>query len=352
MPRKLPLPGPFLNSRELVADVIAVAESVEHVLPVAAAEDERLAVCLLPGEELGVDAPPGVEVHVLDPADVVDLIDEDPAAQRLAADVADQVADAGARVDPLVGVEQLDVEHGRVVAAHGDGVGIRGRGHGFRVGVGVGEDHAAERAVGVEREECGGVLLAPVGGDEERRAEVTGPGQPRVADPVVRRDALEAPFERHADRDVEASREAIVRRGCEDRPAAGPPGCVEGALERGGVVGLSVSPAPKSRTSHEASPGRRPVAIGACCAAAPDLPGQRSSVAETSRTIKTRAAPANTALPRMTAGRSPTLPRGGRPIQQIALSSHSPWEETRIDLRIRPAAPESGRTSHKTKVTS
>ena len=37
-----------LAADELVADVVAEAEGVEHILPVAAAEDERLAVCQLP----------------------------------------------------------------------------------------------------------------------------------------------------------------------------------------------------------------------------------------------------------------------------------------------------------------
>ena len=64
--------GARLGLDELVADVVAEAERVEHVLPVGPAEDERLAVLHLPVEQLGPHAPPRVEVDVLDPADVVD----------------------------------------------------------------------------------------------------------------------------------------------------------------------------------------------------------------------------------------------------------------------------------------
>ena len=59
---------------------------------------------------------------------------------------------------------------------------------------------------------------------------------------IVRRDALEAPFERRADGDVETSREAIGAAGSEDGPTTGPPGCIHGTLKRRGFVGLSVSP--------------------------------------------------------------------------------------------------------------
>ena len=63
-------------------------------------------------------------MDVLDPADVVDGVHADAAPQRLALDVADQVALVMRGVDAVVGIEHLDVEHGRVLAPHGDGPGI------------------------------------------------------------------------------------------------------------------------------------------------------------------------------------------------------------------------------------
>ena len=63
-------------------------------------------------------------MHVLDPADVVDPIHDDPSAQRLAGNVADQVTVVLSGVDAVVRVEQFDLKDCGVIAAHGDGVGI------------------------------------------------------------------------------------------------------------------------------------------------------------------------------------------------------------------------------------
>ena len=96
-------------------------------------------------------------MDVLDAADVVDCVDPDAHPQGLALDVADQVPLVGGGVDPLVGVEQLDVEHRRVLAAHGDGPGV-GLGHVVLMLVRVVDDHALQCAVGVQGEEGGGVV--------------------------------------------------------------------------------------------------------------------------------------------------------------------------------------------------
>ena len=66
-------------------------------------------------------------MHVLDPSDVVDRVDQHAAPQRLAVDIADQVPLVAGGVDAVVGIEQLHVEHGRVLAAHGDRPGIGDR---------------------------------------------------------------------------------------------------------------------------------------------------------------------------------------------------------------------------------
>ncbi len=85
--------------------MVAEAEGVEDVLPIAPREEECLAVVHLPLEELGLHAPPGIEMDVLDAADVVDGVDPDAAAERLALDVADQMALVARGVDAVVGIE-------------------------------------------------------------------------------------------------------------------------------------------------------------------------------------------------------------------------------------------------------
>ena len=74
----------------MVADLVAVAERVANALPVGAGDDERLGVLRHPRLDaaLLVPAPQRAEVHVLDPAGLVALVDEDPRAAGLALDVA------------------------------------------------------------------------------------------------------------------------------------------------------------------------------------------------------------------------------------------------------------------------
>ena len=240
MPRKLPLHTPGLALHEAVAGVIAEAEGVEHVLPVGPAEDERVAVLHLPAEQLRLHAPPRVEMDVLDPADVVDRVDPDAGLQGLALHVADQVPLVAGGVDAVVGVEQLDVEHGRVLAAHRDGPGV-GLGHVVDVLVRVVDHHAPERAVGVEREEGGGVFLAGVCGDEERCAVVGRLRHAAVAHAGVRGHRGPDALERHRRGDVQAAREEVVAARRVHDAAARLAGGVEGLLEGRGVVGLAVA---------------------------------------------------------------------------------------------------------------
>ena len=229
-----------LGPDELVADVVAEAEGIEHVLPVAAAEDKGLAVLELPLEELGFRAPPGVEVDVFDPSDVVDGVDQDAAPQRLAVDVADQVPLVPRGVDAVEGIEQLHLQHGRVLAAHGDGPGI-----GLRdvvlILLRIVEDHALERAVGVQRDEGGSVLAAGALGDQKGGAVVGGFGLAAVADAVVGGDRLPDAGQRHPARDAEVAGKEVGAAGGLHGPAAGLGRRVECRLESGRVVDLAVA---------------------------------------------------------------------------------------------------------------
>ena len=87
---------------EFVSDIVAKTKRVEDVLPIASPENERFAVFLLPVVEIGFHAPPRVEVHVFDPANVVDHIDVNSAAQRLALNVADEMPLVVRGVDAVI----------------------------------------------------------------------------------------------------------------------------------------------------------------------------------------------------------------------------------------------------------
>jgi len=92
-------------------------------------------------------------VHVLNAADVVDLVHVQPDVDRLPVDVAHQRALVLRRVNPVERVEQLHVNDCRVVSPHRDGVGI-GRGLG-RVGflLRVVHRETLQRCVVLERDE-------------------------------------------------------------------------------------------------------------------------------------------------------------------------------------------------------
>jgi len=81
-------------------------------------------------------------VDVLDAADVVDGVTK-IRGEGLALDVADQVTLVPAGVDPVVRIEELHGQDGRILAPHGNGPGI---GPGYVVGdlLGIVEDYALE----------------------------------------------------------------------------------------------------------------------------------------------------------------------------------------------------------------
>ena len=83
-------------------------------------------------------------------------------------------------VDAAIGVQQLDVQHGRVFAAHVDGPGV-GNGGGVPHLVGIVNHDATERAVVREVEKGGAFFLAGILGGQQRRASAGGDGQARPA---------------------------------------------------------------------------------------------------------------------------------------------------------------------------
>jgi hypothetical protein len=85
------------------------------------AEDECFAIFILPSIERTVRVPPRVEVHVLDPANIINGIDPDTAAQRLSADVSYVVPFIAAGVDALIRIEQLQIEGRGILAPHRNG---------------------------------------------------------------------------------------------------------------------------------------------------------------------------------------------------------------------------------------
>ena len=149
-------------------------------------------------------------MDVLDAADVVDRVNKDAAAERLALDVADQMALVVRSVDPRVGIEQFHVEHRRILASHGDGIGIRA-GHIVRLLLRVVEHDALERAVGVERDEGRPGLAAGSLGDQEGRAVVGRLWQSPVTEAVVGGDRFPDARERDGRRHVQVPCEEVLR---------------------------------------------------------------------------------------------------------------------------------------------
>ena len=64
-------------------------------------------------------------MHVLDPANVVNVINENPATQWLPGNIANQMPLVLRRINSVVGIEQLDVEDRRIFSAHGNCPRIR-----------------------------------------------------------------------------------------------------------------------------------------------------------------------------------------------------------------------------------
>src|SRR3954466_8305620 len=76
---------------EFVAHIVSEAKGVVHILPIAPANDKSFAVFLLPFEQLRLHAPPGIEMDVFNPADIVNVIHQNPATEWLAVDIAYEV---------------------------------------------------------------------------------------------------------------------------------------------------------------------------------------------------------------------------------------------------------------------
>ncbi len=199
-------------------------------------------------------------MDVLDAADVVDRVNKHAAAERLALHVADQVPLVVRGVDPAVGIEHLHGEHCRVLAAHGDRIGISDR-HVVRLLLRVVEHHALERAVGVERDEGRPVFASPALGDQERRTVVGRLGKSPVAEAVVGGDRLPDARQRDGRRHVQMPREEVRAAGGHDRAAAGLGRGLQCLLEGGRVVATPVAFGPKiphiERAGNVLPPGRR-----------------------------------------------------------------------------------------------
>ena len=199
-------------------------------------------------------------MDVLDPADVVDLVDEDAATERLALDVADQVALVMRSIDPRVGIEHFHVEHRRVLASHGDGVGI-GAGRLVRLLLGVVQHDALERAVGVERDEGRPALAARPLGDQEGRAVVGRLRESAVADPVVGGDRFPDACQRDRRGHVQVPCEEVRAPRRQDLAAASLGRGIHRLLEGRRVVVLAVSLRPEisdvERVGNGLPPGRR-----------------------------------------------------------------------------------------------
>jgi hypothetical protein len=145
---------------KLVPDTIAEAKCVEHILPIGTAKDECFAIFGLPLIDHAVRIPPRVEMDILDAANVIDGVNPDTTAKRLASDVPYVMALILAGIDALKRIEQLDIEDCWILSAHGDGPRIWDRllvGLLFRIVDG----QAANRAVGIKREKWLAVLVSP-----------------------------------------------------------------------------------------------------------------------------------------------------------------------------------------------
>src|ERR1700751_1979361 len=110
---------------EFVTDVVTKAECVQHIFPIGAAKDKCLPVLCLPLIDPGVRTPPRVEMNILDAPDIENSIHPDTATKRLPGDIAYVMALVLACIDPLIRIQQLDIEDRRILAAHRDRPRIR-----------------------------------------------------------------------------------------------------------------------------------------------------------------------------------------------------------------------------------
>ncbi len=154
--------------------------------------------------------------------------------------VTNQVAFVLGCVNAVVGIQQFDIEHGRVLAPHGDGPRIGSRDLVFRL-IRIIEYDTGQRAVGVQRQERRSLLLATRFGDQERGAVVGGLGQTPIADSVVGRDRFPDALECDVVRDIQVSGEPIVAARCEDGATSCLVGRVERLLKGGRIVGRAVT---------------------------------------------------------------------------------------------------------------
>jgi len=179
-------------------------------------------------------------MHVLDPANIVDVVDQNAAPKGLSLHVSDQVPLIMLGVDAVVGVEQFNREHGRVFAAHRNGPGIRGR---FFIDllIRVIQNHAFEGAVMVQGDESSALFVAAPFGDEEGCAIVGWPRRPRAAYAHVGGDRF--PHSPQCDRWRHcqvAGKKIDAARGIH-LASASLSSCIQGFLECRCVIGFCIS---------------------------------------------------------------------------------------------------------------
>ncbi len=162
-------------------------------MPIAAANDEGFTVGLLPLKEFRLETPPRVKVHILDPADVVNVVHVDPAAQGLALHIADQMTFVVRRIDAVVGIQQLDGQDSWILSTHryGPGIGLRNI---VDLLIGIIKDHAFEGAVMAQGDEGGSLLLPAVLCNEKSGSVVGRLGRSYIPHAHMRGNGLPHPF--------------------------------------------------------------------------------------------------------------------------------------------------------------
>ena len=104
--------------------------------------------------------------------------------------------------------EQFDIQDGWILAPHGDRPRVR-FGHFVDMLPRIIDDHAAEDAVGVERQERRSVFVIFAFRDQERRPVVGWLGKPPITNTVVSGDRLPDTRDCHSGRNVDVSGEEI-----------------------------------------------------------------------------------------------------------------------------------------------
>src|SRR6185436_3425143 len=159
-------------------------------------------------------------MDVLDPADVVDGVHEDAAAQGLTLNVPDEVPFIACRVYTIIRIEQFDGENGGVLAPHGYGPriwpGLLG-GRLFRV---INND-AFQSAVIVERDERRRVLAVLAFRHQEGRAFICRLGEPLIANTDVRGNGFPNAFQSDGIGHVQMASEKVITAGGLDDTTTG-----------------------------------------------------------------------------------------------------------------------------------